>query len=479
MIDFERLFYPRAVGIIGINEHRFGGGYFLKGLQTLKYDKPIYLFNPRLKGKEIGGIKVYGSILELDTDILIDYVILSVPAKLCPSLLEEIGKKGVPFVTIFTSGFSEVGNNDLEQELLQIAKKYNTRIIGPNCLGVHNPKDKLGFGLLYTPEPGRFGLISQSGSISILMLSITNFSYYTYCSKVISIGNQIDLNVIDFLKYFLTDDDTKIIGIYLENLKNQQIGRQFLDITRKLSISKQKPVILWKVGYGEATKEAIYSHTGGLAGSSKLWEAMAKQSGAILVQGSYELTSLAMAFNYIDFKQIDRNLGIVALGGGSSIEVTELMEINNLSVPKLNEETKEIFKMFLPEINTIFRNPLDLGAFGYDAERFSRTLITIDQDPNVSVIVFVKPRRIDEDFIAAVIRAKTIIKKPLIGITNKINDEIDDFKDVLRLKQELFKVGVPIFESLELAAKALDRMCSYKEFLEKHKNYHNSRREKI
>ncbi len=479
MIDFERLFYPRAVGIIGINEHRFGGGYFLKGLQTLKYDKPIYLFNPRLKGKEIGGIKVYGSILELDTDILIDYVILSVPAKLCPSLLEEIGKKGVPFVTIFTSGFSEVGNNDLEQELLQIAKKYNTRIIGPNCLGVHNPKDKLGFGLLYTPEPGRFGLISQSGSISILMLSITNFSYYTYCSKIISIGNQIDLNVIDFLKYFLNDDDTKIIGIYLENLKNQQLGRQFLDITRKLSISKQKPVILWKVGYGEATKEAIYSHTGGLAGSSKLWEAMAKQCGAILVQGSYELASLAMAFNYIELKQVDRNLGVVALGGGSSIELAETMEINNLSIPKLNKETKEQFKMFLPEINTIFRNPLDLGAYGYDAERFSKTLITIDQDPTVSVIVFIKPRHIDDEFIAAVIRAKSKIKKPLIGITNKINDDIDDFKDILRLKQELFKVGIPIFESIELAAKALDRMCSYKEFLEKHKNYHNKITKKI
>jgi len=478
MTDLERLFYPRAVGIIGINEHRFGGGFFLKSLQTLKFDKPIYLFNPRLKGKEIDGIKVYGSILELDSNILIDYIILSVPAKLCPSLLEEIGKKCVPFVTIFTSGFSEVGNDDLEQELLHIAKKYNIRIIGPNCLGVHNSKAKLGMGLLYTPESGGLGLISQSGSVSIYFLSIANFLCHTYCSKVISIGNQIDLNVIDFLKYFLTDDDTKIIGIYLENLKNQQIGQQFLEITRKLSI-KEKPVLLWKVGYGESTKEAIYSHTGGLAGSSRLWEAMAKQSGAILVQGSYELTSLAMAFNYIDFKQIDRNLGIVALGGGSSIEVTELMEINNLSVPKLNEETKEIFKMFLPEINTIFRNPLDLGAFGYDAERFSRTLITIDQDPNVSVIVFVKPRRIDEDFIAAVIRAKTIIKKPLIGITNKINDEIDDFKDVLRLKQELFKVGVPIFESLELAAKALDRMCSYREFLEKHKNYHNSRREKI
>jgi acyl-CoA synthetase (NDP forming) len=471
MTEFERLFYPRAVGIIGINEHRFGGGFFLKSLQTLKYDKPIYLFNPRLKGKEIDGIKVYGSILDLDTDTIIDYVILSVPAKLCPSLLEEIGKKGVPFVTIFTSGFSEVGNDDLEQELLQIAKKNNTRIIGPNCLGVHNPKAKLGIGLLYTPESGRLGLISQSGSISIYMLSIANFICYTYCSKVISIGNQIDLNVIDFLKYFLTDDDTKIIGIYLENLKNQQIGRQFLEITRKLTVSKEKPVILWKVGYGESTKEAIYSHTGGLAGSSNLWEAMAKQSGAILVQGSYELTSLAMAFNFIDLKQINRNLGIVALGGGSSIEVTELMEINNLSIPKLNKETEEKFKMFLPEINTIFRNPLDLGAFGYDAERFSKTLIAIDQDPNVSVIVFVKPRHIDEDFIAAVIKAKTKIKKPLIGITNKINDEIDVFKDVLRLKQELFNVGVPIFESMELAAKALDRMCSYKEFLEKYKNY--------
>jgi len=406
-------------------------------------------------------------------------VILSVPAKLCPSLLEEIGKKGVPFVTIFTSGFSEVGKDDLEQELLEIASKYNTKIIGPNCLGVHNPKEKLGFGLLYTPESGRLGLISQSGSISVLLLSITNFSYFTYCSKIISIGNQIDLNVIDFLKYFLNDDDTKIIGIYLENLKNQKIGRDLLDITKELTISKEKPVILWKAGYGESTKEAIYSHTGGLAGSPRLWKAMAKQTGAILVQGSYEIASLAMLFNYVDLKHINRNIGVIALGGGSSIELTEFMEIHNLLVPKLNADTKERFKEFLPEINTIFRNPLDLGAYGYDTERFCKTLIAIDKDPNISVIVFIKPRRIDENFIAAVIKAKTIIKKPLIGISIKINDEIDDFKDVLSLKQELFKVGIPIFESIELTAKALDRMCSFKEFLEKHKNYHNKITKKI
>ena len=128
MTDFEKLFNPRSIGIIGVNEKR-AGRYFISCLLHIGFEKPIYLFNPRLKGQTIDDIPVYGSILEITDDKPIDYVILAVPARFCPEVLEECGKKGVPFVTIFASGFSEVGNRHLEVEVLEIAKKHNIRII--------------------------------------------------------------------------------------------------------------------------------------------------------------------------------------------------------------------------------------------------------------------------------------------------------------------------------------------------------------
>ncbi|MFW9872917.1 MAG: CoA-binding protein, partial [Candidatus Thorarchaeota archaeon] len=124
MIDFKKLFNPRSIGIIGASDKR-AGRYFINSLKHIGFEKPIYLFNPRLKGKTIDGLPVYGSILEISDEKPIDYVILSVPARFCPSVLEECGKKGVPFATIFSSGFSEVGNRHLEVEVLEIVKKYN------------------------------------------------------------------------------------------------------------------------------------------------------------------------------------------------------------------------------------------------------------------------------------------------------------------------------------------------------------------
>ncbi|TFG28591.1 MAG: hypothetical protein EU532_04875 [Promethearchaeota archaeon] len=472
MLDLEKLFSPRAVGIIGVNEKQYGGGYFLRCLKNIEFDKPLYIFNPRLKGKELEGIRVWGSISEISDTI--DYLILAVPARYCSSILEEIGKKNIPFVTVFTSGFSEIGRDDLEEEILKIARKYNIRIIGPNCLGVYNPKSRLSFSRWHTTDAGNLGIISQSGGLSIYLSNMAIYSYGTYISKMVSIGNQIDLNVVDFLNYFLTDEDTKIIGLYLENIKSQIIGKEFIQVVKQLSLEREKPVILWKVGYGESAKEAIFSHTGGMAGSTQIWKAISKQTGAILVQDSFELITLAMTFRYLNIHQVNRNLGIVAVGGGSSIELTEHMEIYNLKVPKLNKSTVLEFQNFLPDVNTIIRNPLDLGGSGINPEIFAKSLITLDNDPNVSIVIFIKPYYFDDQFTNAILNAKLKMKKPLVCIAHKVMDDIDDYKGKLKFKKELFNIGVPIFESIELTAKALDRMCTYKELLEKRKNFHQN-----
>jgi len=470
MIDFEKLFNPRSIGIIGVNEKR-AGGYFLHCLLNYGFDKPIYLFNPRLKGQTLQDIPVFGSILEIPDDKPIDYVILAVPARFCPEVLEECGKKGVPFVTIFASGFSEVGKRYLEEEVLDIAKKYNIRIIGPNCMGIFVPKNRISFtrGLL-TEKSGNLGGIFQSGGLAIYISAKGQSIYGTNPSKVISIGNQIDLNFVDFLEYFLHDDETKIIALYVENIKSQEIGRSFLRIIKEISL-KGKPVILWKAGSGEATKETIMSHTGGLAGSLKIWEAVAKQTGALMVKDSNELINLAMTFQHISSMPMNRNMGITTGGGGASIETADTFERNNLKIPKLAPETVEKFREFVPEVNTIFRNPLDLGGSMGNPEIFYRTLITLDSDPNVSAVIFIKVYDFNHTFLQTIRRAYKEIKKPLICIAYKIVDDTSDYANKILFKRELFKLKIPVFESVDLAAKALDKMCTFREFQNDHNRF--------
>lgn len=205
-IDFERLFFPKAIGIIGVSPDMRGGTFFIRCMRG-KFKGPIYLFNPKLAGQELYGYKIYNSILDIEEPI--DYVILAIPARLCPKVMEDIGKKGVPFVTVFASGFREVGNENLEQELLNTAKRYNIRIIGPNCLGVYNPRGGLYFGFDQSRKSGNFGGVFQSGGIAQNMSQLC-VSYGLYASKFISIGNSLDLSPVEFLNYFNQDDYTKI-----------------------------------------------------------------------------------------------------------------------------------------------------------------------------------------------------------------------------------------------------------------------------
>ncbi|GAH65071.1 unnamed protein product, partial [marine sediment metagenome] len=158
-IDFNRLFFPRSIGIIGASWDPAGGGFFVRAMKD-KFRGPMYLFNPRLAGKKLLGHKVYNSILDISEPI--DYVILAVPSRLVPKLLEEVGQRKVPFCTIFSSGFREVGNETLENQTIQVARKYNIRIIGPNCIGVYNPKGGLYFAFEQSRKSGNFGGIFQS-----------------------------------------------------------------------------------------------------------------------------------------------------------------------------------------------------------------------------------------------------------------------------------------------------------------------------
>ncbi|MFX0188313.1 MAG: CoA-binding protein [Candidatus Hodarchaeota archaeon] len=479
-INFERLFSPRAIGIIGASYDPAGGGFFVRCLKN-KFRGPLYLFNPRLSGKELYGYKIYNSILEISD--IIDYVILAVPAKLCPKLLEEIGHKKVPFVTIFASGFREVGNETLEKETLMVAQKYNIRIIGPNCIGVYNPSSNLYFAYEQSRKAGNFGGIFQSGghAQNIAQLAV---SYGVFISKFLSIGNALDLAAPEFINYFLKDEHTKIIGLYLENLRSIEQGRKFLELVKKCNLNR-KPVILWRAGYGEATKKAILSHTGGLAGNNEIWKAVAKQTGCSLVTNSTVFAALASAFKLTHLPD-SRNVGVIGIGGGSTIEAVDILENYNLNIASLTEKTIKKMGRFIPDVNTNITNPIDLGGMGIRPDIYYRTILALDRDPNVSAIVFIKdPERfggfsalleemgfkgldLNREFIRYISKAKNVCIKPLFCVMLKINEGFEEYKSRYKFKLKLLNRNVPIFETLELAGEVLDKMNSYREFLQKH-----------
>jgi acyl-CoA synthetase (NDP forming) len=164
-------------------------------------------------------------------------------------------------------------------------------------------------------------------------------------------------------------------------------------------------------------------------------------------------------------------MGITTGGGGASIEATELFELNNLNVPKLTSESTEKFREFVPDVNTIIRNPLDLGASMRIPEIFYKTLMTLDSDPNISAVIFIKTYDFNHSFLQTIKRAYSEMKKPLICIAYKIVDDTSDYANKVLFKREMFKLKVPVFESVLSCALALDKMCTFREFLNKHKSY--------
>ncbi len=487
-IDFERLFSPRAIGIIGASQDPAGGGFFLRCMKN-KYRGPIFLFNPRLSGKDLYGYKVYGSILEIPDNEPIDYVILAVPARLCPKLLKEIGQKGVPFVTIFASGFREVGKEDLEKETLKTVKKYNIRLIGPNCIGVYNPSSNLYFAYGQSKKSGNFGGVFQSGGNAQNVAELA-VSYGLYISKFISIGNALDLAAPEFMEYFLNDKHTAIIGLYLENLRSINQGRRFMEIARTCNLNR-KPVILWKPGYGDATKKAILSHTGGLAGNNKIWKCVAKQTGCSLVNNSTLLAALASAYKLTRLPDT-RNIGVIGIGGGSTIEAADILEKYNLKIPALTEKTVMKMSRYIPDVNTNLTNPIDLGGKGIRPDIYFRTILALERDPNISSIVFIKdPERfggfeeileemgfkgldLNKEFIRYITKAKSICKKPMFCVMLKINEGFEEYKSRYKFKLKLLNRNVPVFKTLELTGEVLNEMNIYREFLQKNGRYSKS-----
>jgi acyl-CoA synthetase (NDP forming) len=353
----DYIFHPRSIAVIGVSgRHRDwgGGNMFLAGLQRFGFQGPLYPVNPNIE--EVLGLKCYPSLTAIAGPV--DHVISAVPADGVLTLMDDAAAKGVHSIHFFTAGFRETGQQDrieLEREVLAIAKAAKIRVVGPNCMGLYCPSGGITFSGDFPKEPGGVAFISQSGLNSEDLVHSGDLRGLRF-SKVISYGNATDLDESDFFEYCTADPETRIILSYIEGVKDGARFRRALKAAAAV-----KPVVILKGGLSDAGERATQSHTGSLAGSPQIWQALCRQTGVVSVETLEELVDMGVAFRFMKPMK-GRGVAVIVVGGGSSVLAADSAERAGLKMPPLSEDAQAQLRPFTPIAGTSIRNPLDTVA---------------------------------------------------------------------------------------------------------------------
>ncbi len=441
---------PRSIAIIGASRESHKVGHIiLKNLIESNFSGRIYPVNP--KANEILGLKVYASILDIPDDV--DIAVIAIPAHAVLEVVEECGIKRVPFIIVISAGFKEIGYEGLEREkeIVKIARKYGSRILGPNCLGyidTHAPLNLTFAGKM--PKRGGIGLISQSGALITALIDLA-FEKGLGFSKIVSLGNKADLNENDFLRILANDENTKVIAMYLESVSN---GYEFTQIAKQ--VSKTKPIIILKAGISEQGARAVSSHTGSLAGTVVTYETAFKQCGIVQVYSFEELIETAFFLSTCRYVE-ELNPVIITNAGGPGILLTDSCERFGIRLTSPSAAIANELRNYLPKAASI-HNPIDiLGDARID--RFEKTLSIISRSNYNVIIVVTTPQAMTEplDIARLIIRySSECLDKIFIALF--MGGETVD-----KARRLLIDSQIPCFESPEKIAKVLANLKKYLE----------------
>lgn len=462
------LFNPKHIAFIGASEKSaFGSMLYLVAFKNSQWASTFYPVNP--KYEKIMDWKCYSSVLDIPFPV--DTVYISVKTKIIPNVLVECVEKKIPWVIIFSSGFSETGDEEgLQLELLikKIIKNSNTRIIGPNCLGPFNGKSGMAFSFTsHKGIPGGISFMSQSGG-HLTQLLETGFKRDFRYRYGVSFGNQIDLNAIDFLQFYHQDKKTKLIAAYLESFGSGYGNDFYLELKET---TKKKPVIIWKGGYTNDGSRAAFSHTGAMASEVKLWDILAKQAGAVIVRNDIEFWNAIKTFELLvpHFLPKGRNVGIVTPGGGSSVNATDLLALNGLKIPELTSDSQKKISEILPKENVNIKNPIDLGALGFVVDVFIKCIEVVAKDPTIDLLLIpLWPHFLYGHVFSRMIKMLRKCNKPFAFSLPSISDSLDSAKKFSNVVKILHKQRVLYFFSLSDAARSISLLCDYSEYLRLH-----------
>ncbi len=450
--NLNKIFYPKSVAIVGATPTTNKvGNVILKNFIDGKFPGKVYPVNP--KYTEMLGIPCYSKISDIPGKL--DCAIIATPAKTVIPIMEECVKKKTGGLVIITSGFEEIGADELARKMHNISIKNNLPVVGPNCLGVFNPYSKmdsifLPMYKLERPRAGNIAFITQSGAVGSAVVDLAAH-YGVGISKFISYGNATVLDESDYLEYLAGDDETEIILMYIEGVKD---GRKFLDCMKK--VNKKKPIIVLKGGKGAGGMAAAKSHTGNIAGSYTAYHAAFKQAKVIEAEGLYELFDIVKMFNQP--KPKGNRVGIITNGGGLGIITTDCVEKEGLKLADFSEKTKKEIKRIMPAYGSV-GNPLDLVAdSGIEAyQKAVDVLMKADEIDILVIIALMQTPPMDERIIHVLTRASDNRSKPIATISIGGN-----YTEAYR--QILESNGVPSYNSPNAAIKAVERLVTYSEY---------------
>jgi acetate---CoA ligase (ADP-forming) len=400
----EKFFAPKSVAIVGASTHKTKVGYeILENMIQAGFPGKIYPVNH--KAKSIQGLKCYPDLASIGA--VPDLVVIVVPAPVVPEIVLQCGTLGVKAVIIITAGFKEVGKEGraLEQRISQTAAQYGIRVIGPNCLGIIAPSRHINasFGG-DLPKPGGIGYISQSGALLAAILDMANAAGIGF-SKLISIGNKIDVNELDLVEALGDDAETKVIAGYLESITD---GNTF--VRRAEQISNTKPILLIKSGGTSVGAQAASSHTGSLAGGETAYEAGFERAGIIRCDSIEQQFQYAEAFAMQPLPG-GNNVVVITNAGGPGIMAADAIEREGLGFAKLSRPTMDRLASFLPAASNI-HNPVDILGDAL-ADRYEFALDTVLDDPGVdAAVVILTPQAMTECRATAEAVVRVVKKKP-------------------------------------------------------------------
>jgi acetyl coenzyme A synthetase (ADP forming)-like protein len=444
----DAFFRPGSVAVIGAstNPNKLGhsvlknlieGGYSEKG--------QVYPINPN--AAEILGCRAYPSVLDVKEHI--DLAVIVIPYPYVPDALRVCGEKGIPAAIVISAGFREAGREGLEREheLLQIAREYKIRLIGPNCLGVIDTYTPLNASFAAgTPPVGPMAFMSQSGALGTAVLDIA-LAGRLGLSKFVSLGNKADVNEIDLLQAWEDDEQTRVIMIYSEGMQN---GQQFIDVARR--VTRSKPVIAIKSGVTQSGSRAVSSHTGSLAGSEQAYQAAFRQAGILRAESMEALFDMALAIGYQPTLPGER-IAIITNAGGPGILATDALERAGLTIARFDIETIHALEQFLPDAASA-ANPVDVLGDAL-ADRYQFAIETVAADRNVDgLLVMLTPQAMTEveETAEAIGQMSDRVDKPILAC---FMGEARVASGIAILNQS----GVPNYPFPERAARAFRAMA--------------------
>jgi acetyl coenzyme A synthetase (ADP forming)-like protein len=374
--QMNKVMKPDAVAVIGASDETGKiGNSVMKNLINGGYKGKIYPINP--SADKIMGLQAYRSVKDVPGDI--DIAVFAIPAKFVAGALKEVGEKKIAGAILIPSGFAETGNMQGQVELVEIARRYGVRLMGPNIYGFYyTPKNLCATFCTAYDVKGKAALSSQSGGIGMAIIGFSR-SAKMGVSAIVGLGNKSDIDEDDLLTFFEQDDNTEIIAQHCEDLKD---GRSFAEVAKR--VSRKKPVVMLKAGRTSMGARAASSHTGALAGNDKIYEDVLKQSGVIRARSLRDLLEFARGIPKLPTPK-GENVVIITGAGGSGVLLSDACVDNNLSLMAMPPDLDAAFRKFIPPFGAA-GNPVDITG-GEPPKTYQNTVRLGLEDPRIHALI--------------------------------------------------------------------------------------------